>query len=317
MNIVFAGTPEFAAAALAALINNRHNIVAVYTQPDRPAGRGKKLLQSPVKQLAEHAGIPVYQPEKLNSAEAQAELAALKPDIMIVAAYGIILPESVLNTPRSGCVNIHASLLPRWRGAAPIQRAIQAGDKETGITIMQMDAGLDTGAMLLRKRLMISDVETGGSLHDRLADLGAEAILEYLNNAEQLNSQAEIQDDALANYAHKLSKQEAEIDWHQEAAQICRNIRAFNPWPVSYINLGKERIRIFEASLAESKGATSTPGQIIEKSKHGTVIACGKQAIRIEKLQLPGAKVVSASDFYNSGKNLLNPGDQLLVTPRG
>ncbi|KZZ09336.1 methionyl-tRNA formyltransferase, partial [Oleiphilus sp. HI0078] len=255
MKIIFAGTPEFAAKSLQAIIDQNHEVIAVYTQPDRPAGRGKKLVKSEVKQVAEAHGIPVFQPEKLTNPEAQTELAALKADLMIVAAYGLLLPKAVLDMPTFGCINIHASLLPRWRGAAPIQRAIQEGDRETGITIMQMDVGLDTGDMLLKLKTDITDQDTGGSLHDRLAEQGASAILQYLEQRETLA--AEPQDNELANYAHKLSKQEACINWQDSAQQICRNIRAFNPWPVSFLEFldakGKvQRVRIFEASEVET-----------------------------------------------------------------
>ena len=313
MKIIFAGTPEFAAKSLEAIIEQGHEVIAVYTQPDRPAGRGKKLVKSDVKLVAEAHNIPIYQPEKLTDADAQAELSALQPDLMIVAAYGLLLPKVVLDTPTHGCINIHASLLPRWRGAAPIQRAIQAGDSETGITIMQMDEGLDTGDMLLKLCTKIDDDETGGSLHDRLADQGAEAILKYLSERETLS--AEAQDNSLANYAHKLSKQEACINWQDSAEQISRNIRAFNPWPVSFLEFVDQkktvqRARIFEAiqQVSDNKKA---PGTILEKSKHGILIQCGEGAISVQKLQLPGAKAIDVQSFVNGGKEILNAGDCL------
>jgi methionyl-tRNA formyltransferase len=315
LKIIFAGTPEFAAKSLQAIIDQNHEVIAVYTQPDRPAGRGKKLVKSEVKQVAEAHGIPVFQPEKLTNPEAQTELAALKADLMIVAAYGLLLPKAVLDMPTFGCINIHASLLPRWRGAAPIQRAIQEGDRETGITIMQMDVGLDTGDMLLKLKTDITDQDTGGSLHDRLAEQGASAILQYLEQRETLA--AEPQDNELANYAHKLSKQEACINWQDSAQQICRNIRAFNPWPVSFLEFldakGKvQRVRIFEASEVETND-DRVAGTILEKTKNGIIIQCGQGAISIQQLQLPGAKAMDVQSFVNGGKALLNAGEQLNV----
>ncbi len=318
MNIVFAGTPEFAAKSLEAILDAGHHVCAVYTQPDRPAGRGKKILKSDVKLVAEQHNLPVYQPEKLSQPDAQAELAALKPDLMIVAAYGLLLPQAVLDIPTHGCINIHASLLPRWRGAAPIQRAIQSGDPKTGITIMQMDIGLDTGDMLIKLETDIKDEDTGGTLHDRLAGLGAEAILRYL---DQLKSDTlpspEKQDNDLANYAHKLSKQEAMIDWTQSAEQIQRSIKAFNPWPVCYFEAldtkqQTMRVRVFEATL-QSGSSNAAPGTIIEKSKNGLVIQCGDQALNIRNLQLPGSKAMDVKDFVNGGKPLLNEGECLQV----
>jgi len=311
LKIIFAGTPEFAADSLEAIIKHGHQVIAVYTQPDRRAGRGKKILKSAVKLVAEKHGIPVYQPEKLTNESAQKELAGLAPDLMIVAAYGLLLPPTVLSTPTLGCINIHASLLPRWRGAAPIQRAIQAGDDKTGITIMQMDKGLDTGNMLMKVSTPISQDDTGGTLHDRLSDLGAKAILDYLQQVEKkATSEGEIQNNNKANYAHKLSKQEAAINWKDNAQQICLSIRAFNPWPVAFLVLNDERVRIFEAEEINYQGEIP-PGTILEKNKHGIVVSCGKNAIRILKLQLPGAKAISTQAFFNGGKNLLNVGESL------
>lgn len=313
MKIIFAGTPEFAAKSLQAILDKGHEVIAVYTQPDRPAGRGKKLVKSEVKLVAESHNIPVYQPEKLTNTEAQEELASLKPDLMIVAAYGLLLPKEVLDAPTYGCINIHASLLPRWRGAAPIQRAIQAGDTETGITIMQMDIGLDTGDMLLKLVTEISNEDTGGTLHDRLAEQGAKAILQYLDSRESLS--AEPQDNALANYAHKLSKQEAAIDWNENAEKICRDIRAFNPWPVSFFEIVDakdkiQRVRVFEAKKEEIESGQA-PGTILDKSKQGIVVQCGTAAISIQRLQLPGAKAMDVQSFVNGGKDLLNAGECL------
>lgn len=310
MNIIFAGTPEFAALSLKAIIEQGHNIIAVYTQPDRPAGRGKKLLKSDVKIVAESFSIPVYQPEKLTNPDAQVELAALKPDLMIVAAYGLLLPPEVLEIPTQGCINIHASLLPRWRGAAPIQRAIQAGDTQTGITIMQMDVGLDTGDMILEESTAITETDTGGSLHDRLADIGAKAILKYLALPDGQKQSAQKQNNELANYARKLSKQEAEINWSESAEQICLNIRAFNPWPVTYFKDQEARIRVFEAEHVPYTGTQET-GSILEKNKTGILVKCGKDALRILKLQLPGSKAMDVQAFVNGGKAILNQGQIL------
>ncbi len=309
MNIVFAGTPEFAASSLDAIIEAGHHVIAVYTQPDRPAGRGKKMMASPVKQCALQHDIPVYQPPSLKYETAQKELANLNADVMIVAAYGLILPKAVLELPTQGCINIHASLLPRWRGAAPIQRAIQEGDAETGITIMQMDEGLDTGAMLLRRPCIIEDTATGGTLHDILAKLGASAILEYLNNYATLS--AEKQDDSLANYAHKLSKEEAKIDWTKSATEIARTIRAFNPWPVAFTELDDMRIRIFEAAVEADENLSAVAGTILDKNKNGITVQCGEGQLRLLKIQLPGSKAISTADFVNGGKKLLEPGQNL------
>lgn len=247
MRIVFAGTPDFAATALRALLATDHDLVAVYTQPDRPAGRGRKQQFGPVKQTSVDAGIPVYQPTSLKDDAEQQRLRDLQPDVMVVAAYGLILPQAVLDIPRLGCLNIHASLLPRWRGAAPIHRAIEVGDAETGITIMQMAAGLDTGDMLLKLRTPIHDDDTGGSLHDRLADMGGKAIVEALAALDSRGLTAEPQDDSLATYAHKLSKDEAHIDWQANAVDIARKVRAFNPWPGTDGELDGQRVRIHEA----------------------------------------------------------------------
>jgi len=301
LKIVYAGTPEFAAIALQALIDSPHQVVAAYTQPDRPAGRGRKLKASPVKELALAHNIPVYQPESLKSGEEQAQLAALEPDLMVVAAYGLLLPAEVLAIPRLGCLNIHASLLPRWRGAAPIQRAILAGDAETGITIMQMDVGLDTGDMLYKLATPIEESDTAQSLHDRLAELGARAITEALDGLQTGTLHAEKQDDALANYAKKLHKGEAAIDWTQPAPQIARQVAAFNPWPVAQTQNGGEVLRIWEArALAER--TDKAPGSVIRTDKQGIDIACGEGVLRVLRLQRPGGKPQVASDFLNANK---------------
>ncbi|WP_175652485.1 methionyl-tRNA formyltransferase, partial [Pseudomonas sp. Marseille-P9899] len=278
MRIVFAGTPEFAAEHLKALLASHHEIIAVYTQPDRPAGRGQKLMPSPVKQLAVDNNIPVLQPPTLRNPDAQAELAALAPDLMVVVAYGLILPQVVLDIPKLGCINSHASLLPRWRGAAPIQRAVQAGDAESGVTVMRMEAGLDTGPMLLKVSTPISAADTGGTLHDRLAELGPPAVLEAIAGLGAGTLHGEVQDDALATYAHKLNKDEARLDWSRPAVELERLVRAFNPWPICHSTLAGEALKVLAANLAEGQGA---PGEILSASKDGLVVACGEQALSL------------------------------------
>ena len=297
LRIVFAGTPEFAAEHLKALLDSPYEIVAVYTQPDRPAGRGQKLMSSPVKQLALEHHIPVMQPPTLRAPEAQAELAALKPDLLVVVAYGLILPQVVLDIPRLGCINSHASLLPRWRGAAPIQRAIEAGDSESGVTVMRMEAGLDTGPMLLKSVTPISADDTGGSLHDRLAKLGPPAVIEAIAGLAAGTLQGEVQDDSLATYAHKLNKDEARIDWNRPAVELERVIRAFNPWPICHSTLNGEALKVLAATLADAQGE---PGQILAASKDGLIVGCGAGALCLTRLQLPGGKALNFSDFFNS-----------------
>ena len=321
LRIVFAGTPEFASIHLQAILNSKHEVVAVYTQPDRPSGRGRKLTPSPVKALAESHQVPVFQPASLKSAEAQAELASLNADIMVVVAYGLLLPKAVLTTPRYGCINVHASLLPSWRGAAPIQRAIAAGDKTTGVTIMQMDEGLDTGDMLTISECDITPQETGGSLHDKLAEIGPPALLTTLQQIADNQLQPKAQDNAHASYAHKLSKQEAKIDWQQSATTLDCLIRAFNPWPVAYAELDSQRIRIWEAEplalpnegpLAPLSGETSqVPGTIVAANKDGLDIACGSGVLRIKQLQLPNSKAISVQELLNSRKDQFKPGVKL------
>ncbi|AEF20030.1 methionyl-tRNA formyltransferase [Pseudomonas fulva] len=297
LRIVFAGTPEFAAAHLKALLGTDHQIVAVYTQPDRPAGRGQKLMPSPVKQLAVENAIPVLQPPSLKDAAAQAELAALQPDLLVVVAYGLILPQAVLDIPRFGCINSHASLLPRWRGAAPIQRAVQAGDAESGVTVMQMEAGLDTGPMLLKVRTPITAEDTGGSLHDRLAELGPPAVIEAIAGLASGTLMGEVQDDAQANYAHKLNKDEARIDWSRSAIDLERLIRAFNPWPICHSTLNEAPLKVLAGRIGEGQGQ---PGEILAASKDGLTVACGSGALQLTRLQLPGGKALNFSDLYNS-----------------
>ncbi|MDC7826009.1 methionyl-tRNA formyltransferase [Pseudomonas sp. BLCC-B13] len=305
MRIVFAGTPEFAAQHLQALLDAGRQIVAVYTQPDRPAGRGQKLMPSPVKQLALQHGIAVYQPQTLRDPAAQAELAALTPDLMVVVAYGLILPQVVLDTPRLGCINSHASLLPRWRGAAPIQRAIEAGDASSGVTVMQMEAGLDTGPMLLKVTTTITAEDTGGSLHDRLATLGSQAVVEAVTKLAAGELRGEVQDDSLATYAHKLNKDEARLDWSRPAVELERLVRAFNPWPVCHSTLNGEALKVHAAQLGEGQGA---PGSVLAADRSGLTVACGEGALRLTRLQLPGGKPLSFADLYNSRREQFAPG---------
>jgi methionyl-tRNA formyltransferase len=305
MRIVFAGTPEFAAQHLQALLDAGREIVAVYTQPDRPAGRGQKLAPSPVKQLALLHGIAVYQPQTLRDPAAQTELAALTPDLMVVVAYGLILPQVVLDTPRLGCINSHASLLPRWRGAAPIQRAIEAGDASSGVTVMQMEAGLDTGPMLLKVTTTITAEDTGGSLHDRLATLGSQAVVEAVTKLAAGELRGEVQDDSLATYAHKLNKDEARLDWSRPAVELERLVRAFNPWPICHSTLNGEALKVHAAQLGEGQGA---PGSVLAADRSGLTVACGEGALRLTRLQLPGGKPLSFADLYNSRREQFAPG---------
>jgi len=295
--LVFAGTPDFAVPSLAALIRAGYEICGVYTQPDRPAGRGRQLHPSPVKKLALEHDLPVFQPKNLKSPEAQEELAALQADMMIVAAYGLILPQVVLDAPRLGCVNVHASLLPRWRGAAPIHRALLSGDEKTGITIMQMDAGLDTGAMLFKAEMPIQASDTGQTLHDRLAQQGAEALQYVLTHWDNL--QPETQDEALVTYAHKLEKAEAQIDWTQTAIALERQVRAFNPWPIAQTELQDLTLRIWDAKALEEK-TQQKPGELIRGNKQGIDIATGDGILRLLQVQQAGKRVLPVADFLNA-----------------
>lgn len=299
LRIIYAGTPEFAATALDALLKAGHEIICVYTQPDRPAGRGRKLTASPVKQRALDAGIDVRQPETLKNEEAQNALRDLNADLMIVAAYGLLLPKAVLDAPQLGCVNIHASLLPAWRGAAPIQRAILNGDKETGITIMQMDEGLDTGDMLLVKSCAIDPQDTAQTLHDKLADLGAEAIVEAVDKLATDDLTATPQDATHATYAHKLQKSEALIDWTQSADYIDRQVRAFNPWPVAQTLYNDKTLRVWEAQPL-AKNSDTAPGSVIVCNKQGIDVATGEGVLRLLKVQLPGGKPQEVGNFVNA-----------------
>ncbi|QUX98019.1 methionyl-tRNA formyltransferase [Marinomonas sp. CT5] len=306
LRIVFAGTPEFAAASLQAILDskteNQYDIVGVYTQPDRPAGRGQKLVQSPVKQLALANEIPVYQPLNFKLDEDKKQLADLNADIMIVAAYGIILPKVVLDTPKLGCINVHASLLPRWRGAAPIHRSLIAGDSETGITIMQMDVGLDTGDMLLKAHCDIKPTDTSASLHDRLAVLGGSALIDALEKLKAGTLVAEQQDESLSCYAAKLAKQEGEVNWALSAELIERQIRGLSPWPVAYTNSLAGVMKIHAAHIASVSDEASIPGDILVVSKEGVIVATGQGSICITEVQFAGGKHMKVQDALN-GKN--------------
>lgn len=312
MKIIFAGTPDFAASHLAALLDQgEHTVVAVYTQPDRPAGRGKKLKPGPVKQLAEQHGLPVMQPLSLKKPEAQQQLQAFEADLMVVVAYGLILPQVVLDTPRLGCINVHASLLPRWRGAAPIHRALEAGDAKTGVTIMQMEAGLDTGPMLLKAECVIDGDDSGGSLHDKLADIGCEALLKALDGLAGNSLVAEVQDDALSNYAPKISKEEARLDWSRSATVLDLKIRAFNPFPVAFTTLGDARLRVWAADLDALHSHQATAGTILKCDSRGIWVACGQGALVLSEIQLPGKKRLPVQAVLNSQAQLFAAGVQL------
>lgn len=310
LNIVFAGTPEFAAAHLRALLQSPHRVLAVYTQPDRPAGRGKHLQASPVKQLALDAGLPVEQPHSLKDPETQAALRQYRADLIVVVAYGLLLPKLVLDIPRLGCVNVHASLLPRWRGAAPIQRAIAAGDQETGVTIMQMDVGLDTGAMLMKRSCPITPRDTAQSLHDRLSDLGPSALLETLAQFTSGRVTPIEQDHSLATYAHKLNKDEGKLDWSQSAFLLDTLIRAYNPFPIAHTLSQGETLRIHEAA-PEPHRHEAAPGTLLAADKALLVACGGNTALRLEQVQLPGKKVMAVRDLLNGSGARFLPGTQL------
>ena len=301
MRIVFAGTPDFSAVILSALVEQGHDIVCVYTQPDRKTGRGQKLLPPAVKKSAIEFKIPVLQPINFKEEQTQHELTSLKPDLMIVVAYGLLLPKSVLDIPRLGCLNIHASLLPKWRGAAPIQRAIEAQDKKTGICIMQMETGLDTGPVLHKNEINISANDTSASLHDKLAELGARTILECLDQLAHYQDAAVPQNHNDAVYAHKIKKQEGEINWTNSARKIAHQIRAFIPWPVCQSHCKGQRLRIWQASevIEMEQESCTQPGEILQIDKSGISVACGKGILRLEKLQKDGSKPLLVKDFIN------------------
>jgi len=311
LRIVFAGTPDFAAASLRALLASDHEVVAVYTQPDRPSGRGRRAQSGPVAALAREHGIPLEPPESLRNAEARERLAAYEADVMVVAAYGLILPQPVLEIPEQGCVNVHASLLPRWRGAAPIQWAIAAGDTETGITIMQMDAGLDTGDILLTRRLPIKPDETGGSLHDKLSPLGGEALLAALEQLQTGPLRPRPQNTEEATYARKLEREDSRVDWSHSALTLARRIRAFTPWPVCTTTAGETPIKLLFAEAVNSEASRETPGTVLERERHGALIQCGEGVVNLTRLQLPGGKPQTVNDLINGGRPILEPGQRL------
>ena len=307
LRIIFAGTPDFAARHLDALLSSQHQVVGVFTQPDRPAGRGKKLMPSPVKVLATEKNIPVFQPASLRPAENQELVSNLDADVMVVVAYGLILPKAVLDMPRLGCINVHGSLLPRWRGAAPIQRSLWAGDAETGVTIMQMDVGLDTGDMLVKLACPIEATDTSATLYDKLADLGPQGLLETLGLLATGTAKPEVQNEELVTYAEKLSKEEARIDWSLSATQLERNIRAFNPWPMSWMEIDGQPVKVWQASVI-NQAAKAPPGTIIEACKLGIQVATAEGILNLESLQPAGKKAMSAQDLLNSRSEWFKPG---------
>lgn len=310
LRIIFAGTPDFAARHLDALLSAGHQIVGVFTQPDRPAGRGKKLMPGPVKVLAEEKGLPVFQPASLRPQENQQLVADLNADVMVVVAYGLILPKAVLDMPRLGCINVHGSLLPRWRGAAPIQRALWAGDAETGVTIMQMDVGLDTGDMLYKLSCPITASDTSATLYNKLAELGPQGMIETLAQLAKGSAQPEVQDEALVTYAEKLSKEEARVDWNLPAEQLERCIRAFNPWPMSWFEIEGQPVKVWEASVITGQTG-ARPGTIMDASKQGIQIATGDGILNLQSLQPAGKKAMSAQDLLNSRREWFTPGNRL------
>lgn len=307
LRVVFAGTPEFSVPCLEACRASGADVVAVYTQPDRPAGRGRKLAASPVKSAALAAGLPVEQPESLKSDEARATLAAYRPDLLVVVAYGLILSRKVLAIPRLGCWNVHASLLPRWRGAAPIQRAILAGDAESGVDLMQMEAGLDTGPILLERRTPIERTDTGGSLHDRLSRLGAEVLAEGLRrtlSGEVLAASPQPEEGVA--YAHKLDKAEARLDFARDALALERQVRAFDPWPVAEAEIAGETVRVWSAQALDQDHAAA-PGSVLAAGRDGIAIACGEGVLRVDALQRAGGRRIAAADYLNARPDLRTP----------
>lgn len=305
MNIVFAGTPHFALPCLDALLHSEHRMMAVYTQPDRPAGRGHKLQPSPIKVWAEEHDLPVYQPLNFKNSKDIDELRALQPDIMIVIAYGLILPKAVLDIPRYGCINVHASLLPRWRGASPIQQSILHGDVESGVTLMQLDAGMDTGPILAKASCPIGPHETAGSLHDKLAQLAGTPLLDVLSAITKDEAEAMPQSSDGVTYAPKINKDDARIDWQKSAVDIERQIRAFNPWPIAFTHVGDEVVRIHQARVIEVESQV-LPGTIISLNKEGLQIATGNQVLLIERIQFAGGKAITVADYLNASRQLLS-----------
>lgn len=314
LNIIFAGTPDFAAQHLQALLASQHRVIAVYTQPDKPAGRGKKLQPSAVKQLALAHNLPIFQPKSLRKEEAQQQLAQLNADVMVVVAYGLILPKAVLAMPRLGCLNVHGSLLPRWRGAAPIQRAIWAGDEQTGVTIMQMDEGLDTGDMLHKVSCEISKDETSSSLYQKLAILAPQALIEVLDHLEEGKYPPQAQQNEFSNYAEKLSKEEAKLDWSLPAVQLERCIRAFNPWPISWLQTtdaqgNNQILKVYQATVLPHQN--QTVGTVLQANKQGIQIATADGVLNITQLQPAGKKPMAVQDFLNGRSDWFEVGKQL------
>ncbi|MXP55972.1 MULTISPECIES: methionyl-tRNA formyltransferase [unclassified Pantoea] len=309
LKIIFAGTPDFAARHLDALLASEHQVVGVFTQPDRPSGRGNKLTPGPVKMLAQAHDVPVFQPKSLKPEDNQQLVADLQADIMVVVAYGLILPKAVLDMPRLGCINVHGSLLPRWRGAAPIQRSLWAGDRETGVTIMQMDVGLDTGDMLHKLSCPITPEDTSASLYDKLAELGPQGMLDTLDLLASGKAQPEVQDEALVSYAEKLSKEEARLDWSLSAAQLERCIRAFNPWPVSFFLIEDQPVKVWQASVLPHQN--KQPGEVIHADKNGIQIATADGVLNLLSLQPAGKKAMSAQDLLNSRREWFATGTLL------
>ena len=305
MRLVFAGTPEFAVPSLEAALSSGFDVPAVYTQPDRPAGRGRQLTASPVKQRALRAGIEVRQPTSLRDPGAQQALRELQPDLLVVIAYGLILPQAVLEIPPNGGWNLHASLLPRWRGAAPIQRAIEAGDRETGVCLMQMEAGLDTGPVLLSQRTPILEDDTAGTLHDRLAKLSAEVLADGLKLLRAgIRPQAQPQPEEGVEYARKLDKAEARLDWTSSAIELARKVRAFSPWPVAELDLAGERLRVHAAKAMDAVPGSAEPGTVIAAGRDGIDVVCADGVLRLLQVQKPGGRPVSAGDYLNARPEL-------------
>lgn len=314
LKIIFAGTPRFAVLTLETLIRSSHRVVSVYTQPDRPVGRGRKVSQSPIKIIAKQHGISVRQPASLRETSIQKELMSMQFDVMVVAAYGLLLPKAVLASPRLGCLNVHPSLLPRWRGSAPIQWAILSGDDETGVSIMQMDEGLDTGDVLAKKSCVIKARDTSADLHDRLSQLGSDLLMEILNALEKKGHiVAEKQDSSKATDAPKIRKKEAELDWYKSAAELVRCVRAFNPTPMTFTYFNGQPIRIWEAEALNEKTMLE-PATLVHADKNRLDIATGAGILRIRKLQLPGRRVHSANDFVNAYRSKLISGETIFKT---
>lgn len=308
--IVFAGTPIFSVPTLQALLDSEHDVVAVYTQPDRPAGRGRELTPSPVKSLALSHGLPVCQPEHFKDTAAVDTLSAWGADVLVVVAYGLLLPQSVLDTPQYGCINVHASLLPRWRGASPIQQAVLHGDTESGVTIMDMVKAMDAGDMYHTERCTLAADDTSGSLHDRLAQLGPQALLSVLSAYPDCLATA--QDKALVTYAPKITKQEARLDWQKPAVELERSVRAYTPWPVAHTAWGATTIRVHEAVLLSSDGCDSAPGAVLSVSDKGIDVQCGIGVLRLTRIQLPGGKAMPVSAWCHAHRDDLSPGDSLV-----